>query len=366
MRLIQIRNEDFQFSTRTLDTASLNLRNDGEQSEGIFEGYAVTWNYVDSYKSMFIRGCFAESIDKRLPLNNIKVLNQHNIREPIGIVTEAIEDDTGLFVRGKINIDKQLGRDVLSDIRAKVFNALSFGFTTSRGGERYRNGIQEITKAELFEVSPVTFPASDRALISGVRAETFSETKEQLEANYGVSRAMRILDETIYDIFYKMVYNAGPNDDTTEYTVMVENCLAEFSDEMMQAFQKYIDVFRSGGTRSMPEVFRNADNKQLEAISKFRQFAASFDNPESMLAETSFTRNEYRKLSYPFDGISARELDKIKENCPTEVYNSFREFSPKPQERKRTRETFPQDTASLDNELSGLFQELNQRFFSED
>lgn len=131
-----------------------------------FQGYAATWD-LDQVADVIHPGAFAKSIREAFPAKRIKVLWQH--RDPIGIPTEMREDDKGLWVKGRIS-KTALGDEALELMRDEVVDRMSIGFSIPAGkAEMDGDGIRHIKEVKLMEFSPVTFPANENAVITGVK-----------------------------------------------------------------------------------------------------------------------------------------------------------------------------------------------------
>ncbi len=148
---------------------------DEDDSEGIFEGYAVVWDSTDSHKTRFVKGSFTKTLKERG--DRVKILYQHQTDEPIGKPLELREDDVGLFVRGKLTGGVRRADETRKNIEAEVIDTLSFGFNTvsSKAAGQFR----DITEVKLYEISPVTFASNDQAKITGFRAEDFVEADNE-------------------------------------------------------------------------------------------------------------------------------------------------------------------------------------------
>lgn len=146
-----------------------------EGEEGIVSGYASTFtSKPDSYNSIVIPGAFSETLAKGL--SRVKVLWNHNPDEPIGKLLEAREDSVGLWVRYKLSLGIQKAKDIYTLIKDGVIDSMSFGFSIL--DDEYKDGVWKIKKVELWDVSPVTFPANQEAMITGVRSEAEPDPQE--------------------------------------------------------------------------------------------------------------------------------------------------------------------------------------------
>ncbi len=131
-------------------------------------GYATVFNSVDTHGDMILKGAFKNIAVNNNPQTNIKLLWQHDINTPIGLVTNILEDDYGLQVEANINQHIQKGLEAVALIKQKVINNFSIGFTIEDAS--YNNfGHREIKSALLWEVSIVTFPANQHAQIHNLK-----------------------------------------------------------------------------------------------------------------------------------------------------------------------------------------------------
>jgi HK97 family phage prohead protease len=130
-----------------------------------FKGYASVFGNLDLVGDVVMQGAFKNSLSKRVP----KLCYQHNIKEPIGKITNAYEDSIGLFVEGKMPKDDTLvaGR-IMPQLKVGSIDSMSIGYNTldeEREGEK--NLLKEV---DLWEVSFVTVPANTMARITELKS----------------------------------------------------------------------------------------------------------------------------------------------------------------------------------------------------
>ena len=139
---------------------------------GGLSGYATKFN-VDSkpmtdptHPAPFIEriapGAFTRSLADGSPKF---MLWQHDDSHPLareGINLTLIQDDVGLRFDTELP-DTAAARDLYTHVKSGVIDSNSFAFSVRSGGEKWtkENGVdvRTITDANLFEVSPVVFPA---------------------------------------------------------------------------------------------------------------------------------------------------------------------------------------------------------------
>lgn len=156
---------------------------DADGTLGVIEGYGSVFDVEDWYGHVVKKGAFVASLakakaDHRAPA----LLWQHRSSEPIGVWDELREDDHGLYVRGRI-ADTTLGRDAYKLLGIGALDGLSIGYTAVRWAIDEKQDILELLEVDLWEVSPVTFPANEQARIT--------EVKSGLPNERELERAMR-------------------------------------------------------------------------------------------------------------------------------------------------------------------------------
>lgn len=142
--------------------------------DGTFEGYASTFNGPpDSYGDIVMPGAFAETLVKHrregtMPL----MLWNHKASElPIGNWVEFAEDGKGLWAKGQADLDDPVGIRVHRALKRKALRGLSIGYEVGASEpDKKRPGVRFLKTIDLWEVSPVNFPADRRANVTDVKA----------------------------------------------------------------------------------------------------------------------------------------------------------------------------------------------------
>ena len=96
---------------------------------------------------------------------SVKMLWQHDPSQPIGVWDEVREDGTGLYVKGRILIEVEKGREAAALLAAGAIDGLSIGYRTLRA-EKDGKGRRLLSELELWEVSLVTFPMLPEARVA--------------------------------------------------------------------------------------------------------------------------------------------------------------------------------------------------------
>ncbi len=147
---------------------------DGAVAEGYaIEGYASLFGAVDQGNDIVERGAYAASLKKLAAGGRqVKMLWQHDPAQPIGIWDEVHEDETGLYVKGRLLPEIARGREAAELISAGALDGLSIGYRTKRASKDAQ-GRRHLTEVELWEVSLVTFPMLPEARV-GQKADELS------------------------------------------------------------------------------------------------------------------------------------------------------------------------------------------------
>lgn len=131
-------------------------------AEGRFAGYASVFNRLDSGGDIVLPGAFAKSLQKRR--GRIRLLFQHDPKEPVGTWESMGEDSHGLFVTGRLVPGVPRSDALKRLIGNGALDGLSIGFRTVKASRR--DGNRLLHEIDLFEVSIVTFPMMEEARIA--------------------------------------------------------------------------------------------------------------------------------------------------------------------------------------------------------
>lgn len=135
---------------------------------GEFEGYAST-RKRDSYGDIVVKGAFKRTIDHN---KNFPILWFHDPAQPIGLSTYMEEDDHGLYTKGQIDLDIELGQRVYSGMKKGYIDRMSIGYRTLKDDWDEEQNARLLKEVQLLEYSMITknFAANDAALISSVKS----------------------------------------------------------------------------------------------------------------------------------------------------------------------------------------------------
>jgi hypothetical protein len=144
------------------------------KKDGSFAGYGSVFNNTDLYNDVVMPGAFTDTLQAWAAKDRYPpVLWQHDSAQPIGAFTDMSEDSTGLYVEGKLLIKSvQRAAEAYALMDAKAINGMSIGFNIpDEDGCEYdaQNSIMKILKADLWEISIVTFPANQSATVTELK-----------------------------------------------------------------------------------------------------------------------------------------------------------------------------------------------------
>jgi len=180
--------------------------------DGTFTGYGSVFGTVDCYNEVVAKGAFAESLQELAASGDpMPALWQHNSDQPIGGYDTLEEDDTGLKVAGFLMINEVAqAREAHALMKRRVVKGLSIGYYVRADSYDEKTRIRTLTKLDLQEISIVTFPANEDALIDTVKQKLasgelptlpqfekllreagFSSSQAKAIANGGLSKLLR-------------------------------------------------------------------------------------------------------------------------------------------------------------------------------
>lgn len=153
-----------------METKQLSLEWKADE-QGVIEGYGSVFDVADLGNDIVAQGAFTRSLQSG---RKVKMLYEHDPRQPIGVWDDISEDGKGLRVKGRLLMSLPEGKRAYELIKEGAVDGLSIGYRTVKSMDR--NGKRVIMQADLWEVSLVNFPMNEQSQIDAVKAmEAFEE-----------------------------------------------------------------------------------------------------------------------------------------------------------------------------------------------
>lgn len=185
-------------------------------AQGLVEGYASVFGGVDSYGDTILPGAYEASLaDHKAKGTAPVMLWSHDMGAPIGRWTSFREDARGLVVAGQLNLKTSAGKEAFEHLQAGDLNGLSIGYRVAQGGAQFVNGVRQLAKLDLHEISVVSVPADPAARITSVKSSvrkpaTVRELEDALELQLGFTRREA---KTLIARGYAAIASSDPSDE---------------------------------------------------------------------------------------------------------------------------------------------------------
>ena len=165
-------------------TAAFEVKREPDE-DGVFEGYASVFDVVDQGMDVVAKGAFRKSLGSG---RKVKMLWQHDSTKVIGVWDEMREDDRGLYVKGRLLKEVQLGREAMAMLRAGAIDSMSIGYRTIEAIPEAGGRVRKLTEVDLFEVSLVTMPMNEMAKVTDIKSIRTEREFEAFLRDAGYSR----------------------------------------------------------------------------------------------------------------------------------------------------------------------------------
>lgn len=155
------------------------------KESGEFEGYGSTFGgEPDAYGDVIAAGAYADSLAEHKAKGTMpKLFWQHDPGEPVGKWQDAREDERGLLMRGKLNMNVQRGREAHALLKEGDIDGLSIGYRIKSYSVDTESGVWTLEKLDLVEVSIVSVGANENAIVRSVKAaKAAHDLQERLKA----------------------------------------------------------------------------------------------------------------------------------------------------------------------------------------
>ena len=140
------------------------------ESDGTFSGYGSIFGNIDSHGDIVVKGAFAKSLKRHEERGTRpKLFWQHDMHQPIGSWTSIKEDDRGLYMEGRFNMEVQRGREAYALLKAGDIDGLSIGYRTIREKRDNVKSANLLEELDLIETSVVSLGSNELALVDAVK-----------------------------------------------------------------------------------------------------------------------------------------------------------------------------------------------------
>jgi uncharacterized protein len=154
---------------------------------GQIEGLAAGYGNVDYGGDIVAPGAFVESLAAHKAAGTMPLmLMHHDQHRPAGRWDSFAESSDGLIAKGKLTLGATDGREAYALLKDRALTGLSIGFRPT-DVDRSSSGARVIKKADLAEVSLVSFPMNTRARVMSVKSLGSIRDLESLLAEAGMS-----------------------------------------------------------------------------------------------------------------------------------------------------------------------------------
>jgi len=159
--------------TREVSYKSFEFKMDGIDEKGVIRGYASTFGNIDLGNDVVDKGAFKKSLKESA--GKYPILKDHDPRKLIGFNIRAEEDEKGLWVEGKLNLDVQDAREQYSLAKQAMDLDMAFGLsigyiTIKAEPDRKQPMVRRLKELKLLEYSMVTFPMNTEASIENAKS----------------------------------------------------------------------------------------------------------------------------------------------------------------------------------------------------
>jgi HK97 family phage prohead protease len=143
---------------------------------GKFTGIGAVYNNVDLGGDNILPGAFIRTLTAR---KQFPILWQHNPSDPIGIAN-VIDTSQGLIVEGQLLLSDPTATKAHQLLKAGIIKGMSIGYETIKSA--LVDNVRELKELKLWEISIVTFPMNEAAMVTGVKAMSDDDRSRHLKA----------------------------------------------------------------------------------------------------------------------------------------------------------------------------------------
>lgn len=209
---------------------------DATTDEGVIEGHLSVKDNVDLGGDVVKAGAFKRTL--AATGGRVPILFNHSVNEPIGAWEEMREDDVGLYVKGRLNMEVSRAREIFALLKQGAIKGLSIGYDVVK--DRVIDGKRHLLELKLWEGSVVVFPMNERAGVEAVKAHAaenkFMRSWGEMNDRNQCNAAMRVAFGTLEDALITAAWSQEVDDD--EAAAFIDEALGQFHAAVLDLFRR--------------------------------------------------------------------------------------------------------------------------------
>jgi uncharacterized protein len=209
-----VERRDFNLKIKSIDDA------------GKFVGMGAVYNNVDLGGDLIEPGAFTRTLSagKKWP-----VLWQHQVDNPIGHCT-ITDSREGLQVVGTLELSDPTAQKAYTFMKAGIIKGLSIGYDTIQA--TYDGDVRHLTELKLWEISCVTFPMNESAVVTGVKSITDADRAKHMKSIGEHCKAIGRHQRGIREHLKAMFDGVDDDSDLADDPALLESNEGDGEDEM--------------------------------------------------------------------------------------------------------------------------------------
>jgi len=210
------------------------VNDESTDTKGVFEGYANTFDNLDLVDDIVHKGAFKKTLKESKKRALFFMHNTSDINNVLGTATDLKEDDTGLKMKGEVDLESEQGKRAFKMIKTGTIDRMSIGFSIVKADYEEIKGkfIRHIKEMKLFEISliPIGMAANPQSLITGVKNtdDIFSIIKDRSNDPEFVKKTITLLSDqpgeliTLIKSIDSNTGNTEPDSEITEREIAIK------------------------------------------------------------------------------------------------------------------------------------------------
>ncbi len=174
--------------------------NDVDEERGVVTVAVNGIGVKDSQNDISMPGSFNKTLKENI--GRMKWFLNHDVTQLLGVPLSGKEEDGNLVMVGQLNLEKQIGRDILSDYKLYAENGRTLEHSIGvRAIKRDTEDPRKVLEWKMFEYSTLTgWGSNPQTFLVGIKSATQSQVKSAIEFLQKAAKESGYSDERLKTI----------------------------------------------------------------------------------------------------------------------------------------------------------------------